>query len=427
MAHQWYITDGKKEFGPYSSDQIKTLAEKGTLAPTSAVRRGADGKWVRASSIAGLFTPLPDTKPVVKRPAVAAPSEDYAQLAAEAAREATQQHYEVLQPLPTAQAMPAYSYQQPTYQPAYQPMRQPHTTVINKVERAPSNSLGIGSVVLAVCGLFTCWMPIIGLPLAALGLLLGGIAFVIALFRRGGGIGWSIVGTAISVVTLVVAGSFWMAVGKTIDVIAKEAKKGRETVQTIVEDNEPPSPSIAPSLLSPPAVTASNPSSPKPPVNTTAVAPVIEWADSTKAVLQGDVQVRIKSVVVDFVDLKSFQDKERSADKLTAVTMIVTNKNANKKLDFRGWSGGMFGSSGAATLKDAFDNNYKRITFGVATEIVGQAKNESIYPDTDATDVLVFEQPVNSNADLLLELPATAFGGTGFLRFKIPAGSIVRN
>ena len=75
MAHQWYITDGQQEFGPYSSEQIKSLADNGTIAPTSAIRKGTDGKSVLASNVAGLFTPLQNPAPATQsQPSIAYPA-----------------------------------------------------------------------------------------------------------------------------------------------------------------------------------------------------------------------------------------------------------------------------------------------------------------------------------------------------------------
>lgn len=70
MAHQWFIKSGAKQHGPFSSSQLKKLAEQGRITPEISVRRGEVGNWVPASKIKGLF---PDTRsaspPVEESPA----------------------------------------------------------------------------------------------------------------------------------------------------------------------------------------------------------------------------------------------------------------------------------------------------------------------------------------------------------------------
>jgi hypothetical protein len=50
----------------------------------------------------------------------------------------------------------------------------------------------------------------------------------------------------------------------------------------------------------------------------------------------------------------------------------------------------------------------------------------SVHPGKSVEDVVVFEEPVARAEYLRLELPASAFGGTGKLRFQIPKSMIER-
>jgi hypothetical protein len=50
----------------------------------------------------------------------------------------------------------------------------------------------------------------------------------------------------------------------------------------------------------------------------------------------------------------------------------------------------------------------------------------SIRPGKSVEDVIVFEESVARAEYLRLELPASAFGGTGKLRFQIPKSMIER-
>jgi len=108
----------------------------------------------------------------------------------------------------------------------------PHTTVHVNVPKQNHNSLGTASVILGVVSLFFCWMPIFGLPLAALGTLLGMIGVLVSVFRGGAGLGMPIAGTAISGLVLVIAGYFWGAVVLGIAKVAEDMdKQGRVTEQ----------------------------------------------------------------------------------------------------------------------------------------------------------------------------------------------------
>lgn len=95
------------------------------------------------------------------------------------------------------------------------PVIQMHASpVIHVNAPAPhGNSLGVASMVLGILAFVICWIPILnllGLPLSGLGLLLGIIGIIISATRRGAGVGFSIAGTAISMVALVVV--LWMSV-----------------------------------------------------------------------------------------------------------------------------------------------------------------------------------------------------------------------
>jgi hypothetical protein len=110
---------------------------------------------------------------------------------------------------------------------------------------------------------------------------------------------------------------------------------------------------------------------------------------------------------------ESFGNGETSSqDDLLLIEDEITNLSPSKKLDYRGWNGAdfVFGRD-FASLKDNFDNSYKRINFGFSTQVVGQVKSESIYPGKSQRDVLVFEKPVPNVEYLNLELPAGNFRG----------------
>lgn len=152
----------------------------------------------------------------------------------------------------------------------------------------------------------------------------------------------------------------------------------------------------------------------------TAYAQDEEYAPTDQTLSQNDLQVQIQSVKVDFVNIKSF-GSTLSKDKLLVISLKIKNNSNSKIINFQGWSAKELDfDSNRARIKDDHDNHYKRIHFGLGSKIDGQVNQpESIYPQKDITDVLVFEPPVNNANILFLELPAEQFGGEGSLKFKI--------
>ena len=59
MADDWYCRLKGKESGPWSSAQLKALAAQERLKPEDSIRLGANGAWLPAGRIKGLF-PSPE-------------------------------------------------------------------------------------------------------------------------------------------------------------------------------------------------------------------------------------------------------------------------------------------------------------------------------------------------------------------------------
>ncbi|HUT89537.1 MAG TPA: GYF domain-containing protein [Thermoguttaceae bacterium] len=55
MALQWYYRVMGQEAGPVSSSELRELAASGFLAPDVDVRKGAEGAWIPAGQVKGLF------------------------------------------------------------------------------------------------------------------------------------------------------------------------------------------------------------------------------------------------------------------------------------------------------------------------------------------------------------------------------------
>lgn len=146
-----------------------------------------------------------------------------------------------------------------------------------------------------------------------------------------------------------------------------------------------------------------------------------EWADASNTLKQGDIQLRVKKTLIDYVEINSF-GKSKSATKLFIISLEITNLSDKKIMDYKGLATKIYTSlsEDVASLKDDNDNNYKRVHFGLGSRIEGQVHGgESIYPQKTLSDVIIFEPPVDVAKFVLLEIPASVFGGKGVFRIKI--------
>lgn len=318
---------------------------------------------------------------------------------------------------------------QPRRDPLPAPVQVTPTVVavqVNQPSKA-SHSLGIASLILGIIAFLICWVPflgLLGLPLSLLGILLGGTGFLIALFRKGSGIGFPIAGTSLSLLSAIavitITGAAASAVNQVGKAIEESSAKANATQQTIVAAAALDQPNGA--MASPVPQNVPEPAAEK-------TAPGEEWGDAQNTIQQGDLQLRVTKVSIGQVPLKdSFNDDSKSQDELLMVNLELTNINATKKMDYSAWSGKDISfSRDYATLVDNFGNSYKRINFGFSTNPVGAVeRSESIYPNKTVNDVLVFEMPIDTIEYLRLELPAKNFGGTGMLRLEIPKQMISR-
>lgn len=55
MAIQWFYRIGNEVFGPVSPNEIREKAAIGEILPNTPIRKGPDGRWVRAEKVRGLF------------------------------------------------------------------------------------------------------------------------------------------------------------------------------------------------------------------------------------------------------------------------------------------------------------------------------------------------------------------------------------
>lgn len=302
--------------------------------------------------------------------------------------------------------------------------------VVNVALPRRGSSLGIAALVLGILAFLICWIPfvnLLGVPLAALGLLLGLIGVVVALTRSGAGIGFPIAGSAVCGISLVVAimitGALVGGLGKAADELAAASKARNSTNQAPVTGTSTPGPADSA------GGTSGSTRMPRPtPAPVVPPTPTVEWASAETPVRQGDVQVKIVSAKVGKVALRnSIRDQDsKSKDDLLSVALEISNLSETRKFDYRTWGGDAASIGSRTVLTDNFDNRYKVVNFGFAAEVKGAVSSESVYPGKSVTDVLVFEEPIGKVEFLNLELPAKQFGGEGMLRIRIPASMIDR-
>jgi hypothetical protein len=395
----FFYSVNRQRVGPVPLSHLQRLANSGQLRPADMVLREGARAWVEAGTVAGLFPGggmRPAAPPAVRPEPVQAP----APLLAEGAFNHEPQTHR----RPTAAAAVS-------------------NTIIVQQPSSAAHSLGIAALVIGVLSFFVCWIPFLGIAVSGLGLLLGLGGLVLAIVRRGSGVGFSIAGSGLSALSLVICLIWTFALSSAFKAVDDAVAKQNRTNQSAVSDSNPDK--AAPQNQG----DASPPAPDKPPPTPTKSEP--EWADASKgAIRQGDLQVKITKVTIGKVQLldMAISAFKRSETNLLMVKLELLNANPTKKVEYHSWLGEGFSfDRDSATLKDNFNNSYKRICFNWDSyPVESVAGSKSIYPNKEVTDLLVFEVPVDTMEYLRLELPAKNFGGTGMLRLQIPKAMIQR-
>jgi hypothetical protein len=313
-------------------------------------------------------------------------------------------------------------------------------------ERKPKNSsptaiiLGLLAVLFGLIGISVPWLeippiPLIALILAGLGLLLGMVGALAALIRRAG-VGFPLFASAICILAVVVAGAIYTefikpsslldeprpADGAPKDGVAKDgAPKDGVAKDGAPKDGGAKDRSPKDGKDGAPKDGGAKDGS-KPP-------PQADWIDAatkTPAVV-GDIRVFIAEAAIDLVRGTNLPPN-LAKDRHLQLRVRLENSNPGRKIDYLSWS--IPPSSPLVPqprLKDDVapqPNQYSLIGFGPNAQVEGQVPKASIYSNKPATDLLVFEMPVEKAGALFLELPAANFGMQGTIRFKIPRSMI---
>ena len=210
---RFFVLANGKTSGPFTSRQLRELADAGRLSLDDQVRKENENKWYPAHKVGGLFDRgVVDTKPVpvAPRPQPARP---------------------VPPPAPVLAA--------------------PRTAV--PTQKAVQG-LGIGSLGVGALAVGMCWLPLVGFSLAGVGLFLGFFGLALTLAKKGPGIAFPAAGSALSLIAFVPNILFLVlaptagSAGKTTPVAAENkpaVEKVAEVAAPAKKENATPQPGVA--------------------------------------------------------------------------------------------------------------------------------------------------------------------------------------
>ena len=261
------------------------------------------------------------------------------------------------------------------------------------------SGFGVASLIVAILAVLLCWLPLLGMiaiPLAIIALLLGFIGLLVSLIGGRSGVGFPVAGAFTAIlaifVQVLVTGGMMAAVGKAV------VKAQNSAIRPISRSS-----ALMARLAHPPADgrrqrTRSS-------RTTSAFASSAHRVAKVKLTEQGE------------------PDSQKSH---LAITLEISNLSQSKPASYRGWSGEERSvGRDYATVEDDSGNKYKQVQYGSLNKLLGQVTSEqSIDPGKIQRDILFFEAPVDGAKYLHLELPASNFGGTGMIRFEIPASML---
>jgi len=153
-----------------------------------------------------------------------------------------------------------------------------------------------------------------------------------------------------------------------------------------------------------------------------------QFTPPNKAARLNDIRLEISKAKVGTVPLEGpFANGSSSKDDLLAIHIKITSLNKTRKLSYHSWAGQrhLFDAP-TATLTDNHRNSYKHVGFGLGVHPLGSIeRNDSIYPETPITDIIVFEKPIKNAEYLDLTLPLKNLDTDGEIRFRIPMSYII--
>jgi len=225
--------------GPLSDAEFLEMVGSGKLSPDTKLVHPShtSGKWVLAKQIPAFHQRLKQVE------AERTQQQEQKKAAREAAKQAQHAEKEALRaekralrevrahPAPV-QVLPA-ELQQLSETTVRVITPQPVQVTVEQSSRA-AHSLGIASLVLGIFSFCVCWMPLIAPFLSGTALLLGVTGIVIAVVRKGSGLGFSIAGVAVSAASVCVGLLFTYSIASTVASVAGPEREPRDVAQSRV-------------------------------------------------------------------------------------------------------------------------------------------------------------------------------------------------
>lgn len=294
------------------------------------------------------------------------------------------------------------------------PTSNPGVAVQVNVESSPmADGLGISSLIIGILSFLVCWIPLINFGMGGLGLLLGIAGIVMAVQRKGQGVGYSIAGTAVSTISFLV-GVLYLTVFAGI--LSTPEKLSSNSSSSSTGGTSP-----APFAPSP----TSQDGSPSPNSSTSngGVRDESKWTIAPAPITLGRVTLNVTEAKIGKVpyigpltDTVSFSNED-----YLLIRIRIKNNDPNRKIDYRSWANNLASLAGIeAKLSDEFGNKYKYVRNPAAFKIQDTEGDESIYPQKEIRDAVVFETPVPNATKFFLTLSAKGCEETGEFLFEIP-------
>ena len=372
---------------------------------------GAEGAWVPASKVQGLFAPP------------AAATTPPAPAAAQAVPRAVPLSAPPLAtplPPPTASGMAPPPWARPAVPKA----------VPSGQSAMAAKIVGAVAITFGAAAMVTFWLPILGgllgwtgMIAGALGLVIGIAGLVFAAVSNGSGLILNIAGTSSSAVGLVLA----VVLGATYGMFAGAPPP------MIVQ--KPALPDVPPSRQELPP-----PVEPEP-------EPEPVWTDASQPIEQAPIKASITGVVIEQIRLESSDIstmKRQPPQPMLKIRLAIENISTDKIVAVPGWVGGgdaisqgvgqlLGGEAGKAVqaatatakLTDNVGNSYTQTpAHSVFGAKISFGEDPGVRPGDSTQAELIFKPPLETIEFLRLELSAGGFSGTDALRFQIPKAMI---
>lgn len=333
-----------------------------------------------------------------------------------------------MKPAEAAKPMAAPAVQQPSVMPT-----RPGMVTSPPADRSDrARSLGLVALALGGAGLMFCWIPVVGMisaPMCIAGAGAGAFGAWCA-HKHGarsrsmlGQVALPLGGVALSTLSLCVAVLF--AFGPTDGAQASNETLRQPPIVAVPTNTDDASPARsrtivgshqsgeAKSIFTPKAVVAAKPDA---------------AAEPPPAIRVGAVDLAFVSARVENVQLIGDMGRPHGNSNEAMIVVKLAIRNVGESpVEYRTLAGDDNNlDARAATLTDERGVRYKRGQFDMGIAPAGRVPNEKIAPGRALTDTLVFHEPPAGCTELKLTLQCRAFGGTGTVEMKIPAGLIKR-